>query len=103
MDHDDVEGIGLERKAIEWRHTHLHERTRLLRPAIHFDRVVVGADRVGGGSAQAGFRRQEPRDRGIVDADLQQALTCFHTAHRDRERVDVQPAEREQSHLVEMI
>ena len=33
----------------------------------------------------------------------QQAFAKLDAGHRDRERVDIEPAEREQGHLLEMI
>ena len=103
VNHHEVECAVVERKSIEDTDAHLDEHACPLGATLHAHGLVVVRDHVRGCSAQAGFRRELAGERGVVHADLQQTFSELDARHRDRERVDIEPAKRKERHFFLMI
>ena len=93
VNHHQVERVVVERQVIERTDAHLHEHAHLPGAPLHLHRLGVVRHHVRRRAAEAGFRREQPRQHGVVHADLQQAFAEFDARHRHRERIDVEPAE----------
>jgi hypothetical protein len=96
--HHQVEGAVIERKAIERPDANLDQHSHLLGAAIHLHASSSVATTWAAVPLSPVLAASWPASNASSTPICSRRSPSFHARHRDRERVDIEPAKREQRH-----